>query len=188
METASEPKAEDAFPLVSSEDFAQVEFAVQEQDILPIVGRSPLVPRSQEHLLALGFTRFFQGDFMSAAHLLIPQLEPCLRHILRVVGHDPAKRFGDATEEDHDLRGRLSKQRPELERIFGAPIVAEIEALFHARPGPALRHDMAHGQISTGACFHHTIIYANWLLFRLCCLFVVSDWKAIVAPAIEAEG
>ncbi|OWY59157.1 hypothetical protein B7486_76085, partial [cyanobacterium TDX16] len=26
METASEPKAEDAFPLVSSEDFAQVEF------------------------------------------------------------------------------------------------------------------------------------------------------------------
>lgn len=163
-------------------------FDVQEQHFLPIVSRSPLVPRGQEHLLALGFARFFQGDFMSSAHLLIPQLEPCLRHILKVAGHDPAKRFDDATEEDRDLGGMLAKLRPELEHIFGAPIVAEIEAIFHARPGPALRHEMAHGKISAGACFHHTIIYANWLLYRLCCLFVVSDWKTIIEPAIDAEG
>lgn len=163
-------------------------FDLRESYFAPIVGRSPFVPASQEPLLALGFTRFFQGDFMSATHLLVPQIEPCLRHILKVAGHDPAKRFADATEEDHNIGGLLSRFRSELEHILTAPIVAELEALFHSRPGPALRHEMAHGQLGAGSCFHPTLLYANWFLYRLCSLFVLKDWPKIIAPAIAAEG
>jgi hypothetical protein len=163
-------------------------FDLKERHFAPIVARSPFVPASQEPLLALGFTRFFQGDFMSATHLLIPQIEPCLRHILKVAGHDPAKRFADATEEDHNIGGLLTRFRSELEHILTAPIVAELEALFHSRPGPALRHEMAHGQLGAGSCFHPTLLYASWFLYRLCCLFVLRDWPTIIAPAIAAEG
>ena len=125
---------------------------------------------------------------MSAAHLLLPQLEPCLRHILKVAGHDPAKRFPNATEEDMDLGGILGRLRPELEAIFTAPIVSEIETLFHLRPGPALRHEIAHGQLAAGACFHPNVLYACWFIYRLCCLFIMRGWEEVVGPEIAAEG
>jgi hypothetical protein len=166
----------------------QEKFNIQERHLDPILASSPFVPQSQAPILSLGFARFFQADFMSAAHLVIPQLEPCLRHVLKMAGHDPAKRFPDTTEEDHNLVGLLARFRPELDHILTAPLAAEIEALFHAKPGPALRHAIAHGLVSAGACFHHSVIYAIWLMYRVCCLFTLGEWEAIIAPAIDAES
>jgi hypothetical protein len=74
--------------------------AIEERHFNPIVWQSVFVPQLQAPLYALGFARFFQGDLASAAHLVIPQLEPSLRHILKAHGADPTKRRDDATEED----------------------------------------------------------------------------------------
>jgi hypothetical protein len=49
--------------------------APRERHFWPIVTLSPFVPPEQAALFALGFTRFFQGDLMSAAYLLLPQME-----------------------------------------------------------------------------------------------------------------
>jgi hypothetical protein len=88
--------------------------AIEERHFNPIVGQSHFVPRLQAPLYALGFARFFQGDFASAAHLLIPQLEPSLRHILKASGADPIKRRDDATEEDRSLDAIITNHRAEL--------------------------------------------------------------------------
>ncbi len=162
-------------------------FTIGPQHFAPIVGRSPFVARDQEWLMALGFARLVQGDMMSAAHLLIPQLEPCMRHILSVAGEDPAKRFNDATEEDLSLSGLFERMRPKLETIFTADIAAEIERTFDLRPGPRLRHEMAHGQLGSAGCFDPSVVYGCWLLYRLTCLFVMREWETIIAPAIDAE-
>lgn len=163
-------------------------FGVGERHFHAIVGRSPFVPQSHEPLLALGFARFFQGDFMSAVHLLVPQVEPCLRFILRLNGLEPVKRRDDGTEEDLDLVGMLSRMRPELEKIFNADIVDEIERLFTSRPGPALRHDVAHGQVGGWACYSADPIYACWFIYRLCVLFIAGEWKQIIAPELALAG
>lgn len=65
---------------------------IEEQHFTPIVDQSVFVPEPHAPLHTLGFTRFFQGDFRSAAHLLMPQLEPSLRHILEIHGADLTKR------------------------------------------------------------------------------------------------
>src|ERR1700677_1244367 len=77
----------------------QARFGIMPRHFTAIIGHSPFVPELQKPIVALGFTRLFQGDFMSATHLLIPQLEPCLRHLLKISGADPSKRGDDSTEQ-----------------------------------------------------------------------------------------
>jgi hypothetical protein len=161
--------------------------AIEERHFNPVVWQSAFVPQLQAPLYALGFARFFQGDFPSAAHLLIPQLEPSLRHILKAHGADPTKRRDDATEEDRSLDAIIGNHRAELVDILGAPLLEELDRVFNLKPGPALRHDVAHGQLSAGQCYSHDVIYACWLLYRVCYLFLVKQWDEWVRPGLEIE-
>lgn len=165
----------------------QARFGIAERHFNAIVGVSAFVPESQKPIIALGFTRLFQGDMMSATHLLIPQLEPCLRHLLKINGHDPSKRRDDSTEEDLSLSGLYLRFRAELDQILTPAIASEIDLLFNAKPGPEIRHELAHGQISAGACFHEDIYYANWLIYRLCCLLVMQSWDELVTPQLASD-
>ena len=149
---------------------------------------SSFIPESQKPIIALGFTRLFQGDMMSATHLVIPQLEPCLRHVLKINGHDPSKRRDDGTEEDLALGPLLTTFRAELDRILTPRVVFEIDLLFNARPGPEVRHELAHGQIGAGGCFSDVLHYANWFMYHLCCLFILQDWGQLVTPQLAEDG
>ena len=50
----------------------------------PIVAMSPFVPADRTDLYALGFARYVNGDFISALHILVPQLENSLRYVLKL--------------------------------------------------------------------------------------------------------
>jgi hypothetical protein len=63
--------------------------------------------------------------------LLIPQLEPSLRHILKAHGGDPTKRRDDATEEDRSLDAIIANHRVELVHILGAPLLDELNRVFN---------------------------------------------------------
>jgi hypothetical protein len=64
----------------------------------------------------------------------------------------------------------------------------EIDRLFNQRPGPALRHEVAHGQQSAGDCYHPNTYYAVWLIYRVCCLFALPAWDGVVAPVLRYDG
>ena len=82
-------------------------FGIAERHFMAIAGLSVFVPDTQKPIIALGFTRLFQGDPMSATHLLIPQMEPCLRHPPMSHGHDASKR-----RDDTRPCGRIAKSIP----------------------------------------------------------------------------
>jgi hypothetical protein len=161
--------------------------AIEERHFAPIVFQSPFVPQLQAPLYALGFTRFFQGDFASAGYLLIPQLEPSLRHVLKAHGADPTKRRDDATEEDRSLDAIIVNHRAELVEMLGEPLLEELNRIFNVQPGPTLRHDVAHGQMSAGQCYSADVIYSCWLLYRVCCLPLMEKWDEWVRPALAVE-
>lgn len=162
-------------------------FLIEERHVEPIVMRSPFVPPTQAPIVVLGLTRYFQGDFISATHLLIAQLEPCLRYILKLNGHDPVQLRDDGTEEEYDLNKMFVRMRPELEGIFGADWVYELDLLFVGRPGPSLRNELAHGHISAGACFHHSVLYACWMMYRLCTVCLLRYWDQITPDFMALE-
>jgi len=130
------------------------EHPIETRDILPLAEYSPFVPAGHEDLYALGFARFFNGDFISALHILVPQLENSLRYVLKQADVDPSAIQNDMTQENRSLSVMLSRDRETLESIFGGAIVFEIESLFDFRGGPALRHQLAHGLLSADKCGH----------------------------------
>lgn len=162
--------------------------AIEERHLNPIVWQSPFVPKTQASLYAIGFTHFFQGNFPSAAHVLIPQLEPSLRYLLKTHGVDPTKRRDDATEEDRSLDSIIINHRTALEGILGVDLLDELNRIFNVQPGPNLRHEMAHGQISANECYTADIIYACWFLYRLVSLPLVPNWDAWVRPNLKDES
>ena len=107
-----------------------------------------------------GFSRFFQGDLISAIYILTLLLENSLRHVLKTYGHDVSN-FDDAegTQEDKTISALFEQMRSELEAIFTKPIAADIEHVFLKKPGPSFRHGVAHGLLQDSSAFNPDAIY-----------------------------
>ena len=164
------------------------EHPLDQRDFLPLVLMSPFVPADRTDLFSLAFARFFGGDFISALHILVPQLENSLRYILKQAGKQPSSIRSDMIQEDRNLSVLLKKDRESLEAIFAPAIVYEIENLFDIRGGPSLRHQLAHGLISGEASFGTDAIYACWFIFRLCCLHVFDHWDKLAERMDGNQG
>src|SRR5205085_4063897 len=62
------------------------EHYVRVQDFLPFVSDSPFIRPGREWIIARGLYAGLQGDFLTAVHFLIPQLEDSIRYILSRLG------------------------------------------------------------------------------------------------------
>ncbi|TBE04407.1 hypothetical protein ELH10_15710 [Rhizobium ruizarguesonis] len=130
---------------------------------------SPFVPEEIIKTYSRGFRRFFQGDPVSGLYILTPLLEASIRHILKEKGHDVST-FDNATKTQQDLTisAMFDQMNRELLDVFGDAIVTDIENVFLTQPGPAIRHEIAHGLMSDGQPYGPDAAYACWLIFRLC--------------------
>lgn len=156
-----------------------VEHPIDEQVLYRLMSMSGFVPADREYLYAKGFMRFFGGDYVSAFHILSPQLENSLRHVLRQTGLDPSTIKPDLTQESITLSSLLEDCRSQMEAAFGPGLTMDIDLVFNKRGGPALRHCAAHGLMDAGSFFGPDVIYACWLMFRICCLPMLSDWSEV---------
>ena len=163
------------------------------QDVFPIEARhfhiiavrSPFVPTGFEHIFSIAFARFWQGDQITAAHLLIPQIEGILRHVLDMRGIAIATLHDDGNQEDRGIGVLLTQFREPLMEIFGADILFTIDLLFSTKPGPNLRNELAHGKLSVMDCYSAPAIYACWFTYRLICLPLLDNWDENVTPNLE---
>ena len=158
----------------------QSEQSLDQRHLRLIVARTPYVSADRVDLVTMGFARFFGGDFFSALHILVPQLEHSLRYILKLVGQNLSTIRNDMTQEVLSLPVMLDKKRESLTKILGPAIVFEIENMFHSRAGPSLRHRVAHGLVSANDCYAADTIYACWFIFRLYCLPLFPCWEQVV--------
>ena len=126
------------------------------------------MPPNQLNTYARGFSRFFQGDFISATYILTPLLENSLRHLLKMSGHDVTiLDNATQTQQDRTISSLFEQMKAEMESIIPSEILHEIERVFLVRPGPALRHSVAHGLLQDASPFGSDAVYGCWLLFRL---------------------
>jgi len=145
---------------------------------------SIFVPDDRQGLFVAGLLHFFHGDMIAALHILLPQLENSLRHVLRLHGHDVIKLNEDMTQESLGLTQMLARLRPELDAIFGDAVVAEFDNLLIYRGGPQLRDRTSHGLLHHWEPFGHDSVYACWLVYRLVCIPLLPHWNEL-APALD---
>lgn len=142
-----------------------------ERVLTRLAALSPIVPQGHEMFFGRGFAHFFNADFIEAAHLLVVQLEPLLRHVLVSADIDITRFKTDRTQSSATLTVLLDPDgdyRKSLEGLLGEETVFEIENLFDLQEGPALRHRLAHGLFNQWFFARNDIVYACWFLYRLC--------------------
>ena len=129
-----------------------------------LLNASPFVPNHLLATFARGFTRFFEGDYVSAIYILTPLLENSLRHVLKQHDFDVTS-FDDTTQtqEDRTISSLFEQMRRELDSVFTDAITADIENVFLLKPGPHLRHTLSHG------LFHDTTPYGDDAIYASFC-------------------
>lgn len=134
-------------------------------DLINIAAQSGIVPAERVVLVAKGLKAGFEGDFIVALHLLVPQLEHIVRTHLQLKGAKTLTKEDDSLQMEAGLSTLVLL--PEMEAVFSADLTFEIRALFCDRFGPNLRNELAHGLLHPGAMRSAESIYAWWLIFRM---------------------
>ncbi|MHA0982411.1 DUF7380 domain-containing protein [Kosakonia cowanii] len=146
------------------------------------VSNSIVIKEDSEQIFALGFYRLWQGDYISASYLLIPQMENILRHYYQLSGKDATRYLDKGLEESTSISVLLDKCREDLIAIFNEDIVLTVDLIFNRKGGPILRHSLAHGNLHAGACFAETTIYACVLIFSICAYPLLPHLDEIFHP------
>ena len=139
----------------------QLEHRYRESDFVRLADSSPIVPPGREELFGKALFKGFDYDFVSALHLLTPQVEHMVRYRLKQAGVATTSIDSNGIEDEKSLN-RLVKS-PEFEQCFGEDIAFEIKALFCDHSGPNLRNNVAHGLITQQECNSTYSVYAWWI-------------------------
>ncbi|WID97258.1 DUF4209 domain-containing protein [Bosea vestrisii] len=133
-----------------------------------VIKDSALVPEHHLSLFVKGVRAGFQFDFSTALHLLVPQVENGLRHVLEHSGVVPRNIDADGVE-DVWLLGRILDHE-KLREILDEDMLYELRTLMAGRLGPNLRNSIAHGLLNESALNGEMGFYLWWVIVRLICL------------------
>ncbi|MHB9075086.1 MAG: DUF4209 domain-containing protein [Desulfobaccales bacterium] len=144
-----------------------LEHSPQLSDLMPIVYDNQLIPQNREKIFATGLLNGLEGNFIEAAHLLIPQIENSMRFLLAKKGVVTSSIDSNGIQNERNLNDTLYAS--EIEEIFGTNIIFDLQGLLVEKFGVNLRHRMAHGLMDYASFFNFNVSYLWALILKLCC-------------------
>lgn len=150
-----------------------------EAHLVSLCRLSPFVPEHAAVMFGEGLFAFFQREYPKAGAYCIPYLEACLRHVLQQLGEPTTVIKEEGVESNISLSTILSRHRDQIERALPRQYVFAIENLFDHPLGETYRHRFAHGLLSRGHYFNHTMVYGLWLMFSLTLLPLLGQWDEV---------
>jgi len=145
------------------------------EDLAFLVRDNPFVPSGHEALFLRGIHAGFNGDFVVASHLLIPQIENSIRYVLESNGVDVSNLMSDGTQPVKVL-GALFGMK-ETQEVFGESLCFELRGCLIEKTGYDFRNRLAHGFVSERECYSSAAGMVWWLVLRICLLPVYRDIK-----------
>lgn len=142
-----------------------LEHRLREADFIALAHQSPIIPKERAGLFGKALFAGYERDFVTALHLLIPQIEHLVRIHLKEAGAKTTNLDKDGIENENGLSTLM--ELPETERVFGKDLAFELNSLFCDAFGPNLRNELAHGLLDEDGCHSPFAIYAWWLVLRL---------------------
>lgn len=148
------------------------EHTVTLEDLSFVFHENSFIPKAREPLYAQGLIAGLKGNSVIAAHLLIPQVENSLRHILKQNGSIASKR--KTIQDDFLLHEVLSS--PDLMSILKEDIIFTLKGLLVERMGSNLRNEICHGLLDYQCFFTSELPYFWWLTLHLCLVPTYRQW------------
>lgn len=134
--------------------------------ILPLVQDNPFIPKGREEIYAKGLYAGLVGDFVISTHLLIPQLENSIRHILNQNGIITSDHKSNGTQEEKGLGSLLYMD--ELSELLTKDVAFDLQGLLVESFGSNLRHKTAHGLIDSDKFNSTSPLYLWWIILQIC--------------------
>lgn len=150
-------------------------------DILSLIQHTPWIPNGHMESILRALVAGFHGDMLIASHLVIPQLEAIIRHVVESMGAATSMLEPGGVQPERPLSVLL--ETPEALKIFGADGVFELQDLLIDPLGTNLRNEVAHGLIDDEGLFGTDALYAWWLLLKYC----VLTSKIALRKSVSAE-
>jgi hypothetical protein len=116
------------------------------EDIMTKFNRWGLLSQQNYHLIEAGITRFFEEDYISAIHILVPQFESTLRNLF--VQADFATTSIKKGTGQHEETFNQFLNRKDVKDSLGENIHKLIQIVMVEQSGLNLRNEIAHGLIS----------------------------------------
>ena len=140
---------------------------IRSQTFSELCSNAPNIPVDRRPLWARALYLGFEGDFVSALHVGVPQIEHLVRVFLNRRGCITTTQDANGIESEVGLSALLDRE--EAESVFGDDLLFEMKGLLTEPIGPNLRNELAHGLASVHACLSCNAIYVWWLMLRIAC-------------------
>nr|WP_254450823.1 DUF4209 domain-containing protein [Aeromicrobium stalagmiti] len=154
--------------IIPALDVLKTEHCISREVVRQICGESPVIPPDRSNLWAAGLFAGFDGDYATALHILVPQLEALIRAHLNDQGVSTLLFGENGVETEKSLGPLLALE--ETAAIFTPSFRFELQALLTESHGPNLRNSVAHGQMTDETSWTTVTLYVWWLMLRLCYL------------------
>lgn len=158
-------KIRPALSVINSEHFVRL------SDLAFLVRDNPFVPPGREAIFIRGLFAGLNGDSLLATHLLVPQVENSIRHLVYNFAGEPrtSKLRPNLTQPEQDLNELL--YREDVKRILQEDLTFDLQTLLITPGiGANFRNNLAHGLLDCHAFQEDAAIYAWWLIWRICSL------------------
>jgi hypothetical protein len=136
------------------------------QDIAGLIQHSPWIPPGHVESMARALVAGFHGDMLVVGHLVPPQLEAMVRHVIESHGGTTSMLAPGGVQPERPLGVLLDT--PQALQVFGEDGVFELQDLLTEQLGRNLRNEVAHGLLDDSGLFGEDVLYAWWLLLRYC--------------------
>lgn len=144
----------------------QDEHEIREEDMSVIAQQSWFVPSSREPFFAKGLAAGFNGDLITAVHVLVPQIEGAIRWHLKSRSINTVRQNRDGYDEERDLNQLLAL--PETKTLLGDSLHFTLTALLTSRFGYNLRNNLAHALIEPRDCYSTISLFFFAVVVMIC--------------------
>lgn len=159
---------------------------VMVRDLQSIVLNNPLIAPGRADLVLRGLYAGLNGDFVVASHLLVPQIEHSIRHVLNQKGVITTSLSSERIQEEQDLSRLL--QRQETIETWGEDLTFDLRGLLVERFGANLRNRLAHGLVDERELSAWPGRYLWWIALRFYLLPILMRIRDVPSTAGEPEN
>lgn len=159
-----------------------LEHRLREVDFIALARNSPIVPKDRAVLFGKALFAGYERDFVTALHLLVPQMEHLVRVHLKQAGATTTNIDKDGIQNENGMSTLM--ELPETVQVFGKDLAFELNSLFCDAFGPNLRNELAHGLLDEDGFNTPFAIYAWWLALRLT---FIAWWNSAALAIGEQE-
>lgn len=139
------------------------------------LARNPLVPDGHQEFFSRGLVAGLNGDYLSAVHYLIPQLENSLRYRLKQFEKEPSKRYPDNSQERDGLKALLDEEL--LIADLGAPLLGNLRAILLDKVYGDMRNHLSHGYVPAHVFKGDAAVMLWWLVLRMVLAPYIKFWE-----------